>query len=93
MLVAIRPHSPVGSMESVPADFQWKTLVAPPFTLVVFDEAYREVGRLEGIPARGCAIPEEWRAALEGSGTFSWRVTGVSEGRLVRSALVHCEFP
>ncbi len=71
-VTAVAPEGPV---DAVPEQFTWWTdSAAAPFTLVVYDASFREVGRQSGI--RGCSVQPaaELVSELERGGVFYWAV-------------------
>ena len=85
-------ESPVGPHEGVPAAFVWRsTDVQPPYALVVLDDGYTELARIEDIgPSR--LVPSTVLAGqLAVGGGFHWFVEGSLDGRPVRSPLTRLE--
>ena len=77
--MAIEVVSPTGLSDGVPAGFAWTANVPPPFTVVLFDAGYRELGRVDGIADYELSVPPEWAALLAAGGTFHWHVAGHGE--------------
>lgn len=84
-------ESPDGPCEGVPREFRWRGDVLPPYRLVVLDESYEEVARLDGIGAMTCAPSADFSALLATGGTFHWFVEGQRAGRRTRSPLQSLE--
>ncbi|MCR9246184.1 MAG: hypothetical protein NXI31_14230 [bacterium] len=86
-LVAITPLAPGGPVEGVPALFAWHTTARPPFSLVIFDAGYRELGRMEDLHDSPIRPNAELARRLGFGGTFHWFVEGQSPEGAVRSPL------
>jgi hypothetical protein len=86
-LEAIRASAPLAVQEGIPAAFSWATLAAPPYTVVLYDEGYRELARVDGIGERRLPVPPQFAEALAGGGTFHWRVLAPGAAATLRSRL------
>lgn len=81
-------QSPCGPGEGLPREFRWDGLeVPPPFRVLVHDEDYEELARIDDIGTAFCPVPGPLATRLAEGGVFHWSVEGDVAGRPARSAL------
>jgi hypothetical protein len=87
-LIPLDAQLPQGPGEGLPAEFRWdEREVAPPFRLVVQEESYEDLARIDDIGDPFYRIGGQLAAGLSTGGVFHWFVEGEVAGRTVRSAL------
>ncbi|MCA8977903.1 MAG: hypothetical protein KDC98_24470 [Planctomycetes bacterium] len=83
--MSIETVSPAGILPAIPHEFVWRSAAGAPFTVVLMDAAYREIGRFDAIADDHVEVDGHWRAAMTAGGVFHWTVAGTVEGRRVGS--------
>ncbi len=85
-------ESPVGPHEGVPPAFVWCTSeVPPPYALVILDDAYTEVARIDDIGPTRYVPSSDLAGQLATAGECHWYVEGRLDGRPARSPLIRLE--
>lgn len=84
----LRAEYPDGPTEGVPDAFTWQVVdVPPPYTLVVLDEEYAELGRFVDVGGTAWVPPKDLRTRLASGGDYHWYVEGTQGERTVQSLL------
>lgn len=85
-------ESPAGPHEGVPLAFVWRTTdVPPPYALVVLDDGYTELARIDDIGPMRYVPSSDLVSRLATGGSYHWFVEGSLGGRPTRSPLTRLE--